>query len=48
MHAYDLARLETESVRLAKPGERLTLLDDKEYVSIPASWSLRMRIARLE
>jgi phenylalanyl-tRNA synthetase beta chain len=33
MHAYDLARVdEGIRVRLAKPGERLTLLDDKEYV----------------
>ncbi len=32
MHAYDLARVENGiRVRLAKPGERLTLLDDKEY-----------------
>src|SRR6266851_7100268 len=32
MHAYDLARMdEGIRVRLAKPGERLTLLDDKEY-----------------
>lgn len=32
MHAYDLARVEHGiRVRLAKPGERLTLLDDKEY-----------------
>jgi len=32
MHAYDLAALrERITVRLAKPGERLTLLDDKEY-----------------
>jgi phenylalanyl-tRNA synthetase beta chain len=32
MHAYDLARLhEGIRVRMAKPGERLTLLDDKEY-----------------
>ena len=32
MHAYDLAALrERITVRLAKPGERLALLDDKEY-----------------
>jgi phenylalanyl-tRNA synthetase beta chain len=32
MHAYDLAALrEGITVRLARPGERLTLLDDKEY-----------------
>jgi phenylalanyl-tRNA synthetase beta chain len=32
MHAYDLATLrERITVRLARPGERLTLLDDKEY-----------------
>jgi len=32
MHAYDLARLhEGIRVRMAKPGERLILLDDKEY-----------------
>jgi phenylalanyl-tRNA synthetase beta chain len=32
MHAYDLARLhEGIRVRMAKPGERITLLDDKEY-----------------
>jgi phenylalanyl-tRNA synthetase beta chain len=36
MHAYDLARLrEGIRVRAAKPGERLTLLDDKEYVLDP-------------
>jgi phenylalanyl-tRNA synthetase beta chain len=36
MHAYDLARVdEGIRVRLAKPGERLTLLDDKEYVLDP-------------
>jgi phenylalanyl-tRNA synthetase beta chain len=32
MHAYDLATLrERITVRLAGPGERLTLLDDREY-----------------
>ena len=32
MHAYDLAALrERITVRMARPGERLTLLDDKEY-----------------
>jgi phenylalanyl-tRNA synthetase beta chain len=32
MHAYDLAKLsEGIRVRMAKPGERLMLLDDKEY-----------------
>ena len=32
MHAYDSARLATGiTVRAADPGERLTLLDDKEY-----------------
>jgi phenylalanyl-tRNA synthetase beta chain len=32
MHAYDLAKLsEGIRVRMAQPGERLTLLDDKEY-----------------
>jgi phenylalanyl-tRNA synthetase beta chain len=32
MHAYDLARIDQGiRVRPAKPGERLTLLDDKEY-----------------
>ncbi len=32
MHAYDLAKLdEGIRVRLAKPRERITLLDDKEY-----------------
>jgi phenylalanyl-tRNA synthetase beta chain len=32
MHAYDLAKLNTGiSVRTAKPKERITLLDDKEY-----------------
>jgi phenylalanyl-tRNA synthetase beta chain len=32
MHAYDLARVDQGiRVRPAKPGERLTLLDDKEY-----------------
>ncbi len=36
MHAYDLARLkEGIRVRAAKPGERLTLLDDKEYALDP-------------
>jgi len=36
MHAYDLARVdEGIRVRLAKPGDRLTLLDDKEYVVDP-------------
>ncbi len=36
MHAYDLARLsEGIRVRRAKPGERLTLLDDKEYLLDP-------------
>jgi phenylalanyl-tRNA synthetase beta chain len=36
MHAYDLARVdEGIRVRNAKPGERLTLLDDKEYVLDP-------------
>ena len=33
MHAYDLAKLRDGiRVRLAKPGERLTLLDGKEYI----------------
>ena len=33
MHAYDLSRLTRGiQVRMAKPGERLTLLDDKEHV----------------
>jgi phenylalanyl-tRNA synthetase beta chain len=36
LHAYDLQRLAKGiTVRLAKPGERLTLLDDKEYVLDP-------------
>jgi phenylalanyl-tRNA synthetase beta chain len=36
LHAYDLARLSTGiTVRRALPGERLTLLDDKEYVLDP-------------
>jgi phenylalanyl-tRNA synthetase beta chain len=36
MHAYDLARInEGIRVRLAKPGERLILLDDKEHVLDP-------------
>jgi phenylalanyl-tRNA synthetase beta chain len=36
MHAYDLDKVhEGIRVRLAKPGERLTLLDDKEYVLDP-------------
>jgi phenylalanyl-tRNA synthetase beta chain len=36
LHAYDLARLTRAiEVRAAKPGERLTLLDDKEYVLDP-------------
>jgi phenylalanyl-tRNA synthetase beta chain len=36
LHAYDLARLsEGITVRPAKHGERLTLLDDKEYVLDP-------------
>ena len=36
MHAYDLAKLAAGiSVRLAKPGERITLLDDKEYALDP-------------
>jgi phenylalanyl-tRNA synthetase beta chain len=36
MHAYDLARVEEGiRVRPAKPGERLTLLDDKEYLLDP-------------
>jgi phenylalanyl-tRNA synthetase beta chain len=36
MHAYDLERLTGAiTVRPAKPGERLTLLDDKEYVLDP-------------
>jgi phenylalanyl-tRNA synthetase beta chain len=36
MHAYDLARLsEGIRVRAATPGERLTLLDDKEHVLDP-------------
>jgi phenylalanyl-tRNA synthetase beta chain len=36
MHAYDLAHVhEGIRVRLAKPGERLTLLDDKEYLLDP-------------
>ena len=36
MHAYDLARVDQGiRVRMAKPGERLTLLDDKEYALDP-------------
>ncbi len=36
MHAYDLSRLSGSiSVRMAASGERLTLLDDKEYVLDP-------------
>jgi phenylalanyl-tRNA synthetase beta chain len=36
LHAYDLARLKNViTVRRALPGERLTLLDDKEYVLDP-------------
>jgi phenylalanyl-tRNA synthetase beta chain len=36
MHAYDLARLSDGiRVRLAEPKERITLLDDKEYVLDP-------------
>jgi phenylalanyl-tRNA synthetase beta chain len=36
LHAYDLARLTGGiTVRWAKPGERLTLLDDKEYALDP-------------
>ncbi len=36
MHAYDLARLAgTLHVRWAKPDERITLLDDKEYTLNP-------------
>jgi phenylalanyl-tRNA synthetase beta chain len=36
MHAYDLAKLAAGiSVRLAKQGERITLLDDKEYALDP-------------
>jgi len=36
MHAYDLARVgEGIRVRMAKPGESLTLLDDKEYLLDP-------------
>jgi phenylalanyl-tRNA synthetase beta chain len=36
MHAYDLARVDQGiRVRLATPNERLTLLDDKEYVLDP-------------
>jgi phenylalanyl-tRNA synthetase beta chain len=36
MHAYDLARLSGRiTVRRAKVGERVTLLDDKEYVLDP-------------
>jgi phenylalanyl-tRNA synthetase beta chain len=36
MHAYDLARVdEGIRVRPAKPGERLTLLDDEEHVVDP-------------
>jgi phenylalanyl-tRNA synthetase beta chain len=36
MHAYDLAKLgEGIVVRMAKPKERITLLDDKEYVLDP-------------
>jgi phenylalanyl-tRNA synthetase beta chain len=36
MHAYDLAKVGEEiRVRLAKPKERITLLDDKEYVLDP-------------
>jgi phenylalanyl-tRNA synthetase beta chain len=36
MHAYDLAKLNQGiRVRMAKPGERLTLLDDQEYTLDP-------------
>ncbi len=36
MHAYDLARLSGGiTVRMAKVGERVTLLDDKDYVLDP-------------
>jgi phenylalanyl-tRNA synthetase beta chain len=36
LHAYDLARLSDGiAVRAAKAGERITLLDDKEYVLDP-------------
>jgi phenylalanyl-tRNA synthetase beta chain len=36
MHAYDLARLTGPvRVRWAQPGERITLLDDKEYTLSP-------------
>ncbi len=36
MHAYDLAKVAAGiSVRLAKQGERITLLDDKEYALDP-------------
>jgi phenylalanyl-tRNA synthetase beta chain len=36
MHAYDLSRLSGAiTVRMAESGERLTLLDDKEYVLDP-------------
>jgi phenylalanyl-tRNA synthetase beta chain len=36
MHAYDLAKLSAGiAVRLARPQERITLLDDKEYVLDP-------------
>jgi len=36
MHAYDLSRLsEAVVVRSASPGERITLLDDREYVLDP-------------
>ena len=36
MHAYDLARLsEGITVRMARAGERLTLLDDKDYALEP-------------
>jgi phenylalanyl-tRNA synthetase beta chain len=36
MHAYDLARLtDGITVRMAKPAERVTLLDDKDYALDP-------------
>jgi phenylalanyl-tRNA synthetase beta chain len=36
LHAYDLAKLTGGiEVRMAKPGERITLLDDKEYTLDP-------------
>jgi len=36
LHAYDLSRLDRQLiVRAARPGERITLLDDKEYILDP-------------